>query len=72
MGETAVTTPPPNIEEKESEKMIDDSNITVLVNDIIRKAKHEVDPVGRKSLVEQLIKLNFLAVSSEMLKSREN
>ena len=32
------------------------SNITVLVNDIIMKAKHEVDPVGRKSLVEQLSK----------------
>ena len=32
------------------------SNISVLVNDIIRKAKHEVDPVGRKSLVEQLSK----------------
>ena len=31
-------------------------NITVLVNDIIRKAKHEVDPVGRKSLVEQFSK----------------
>ena len=30
------------------------SNITVLVNGIIRKAKYEVDPVGRKSLVEQL------------------
>ena len=32
------------------------SNITVLINDIIRKAKYEVDPVGRKSLVEQLSK----------------
>ena len=32
------------------------SNISVLVNDIIRKVKHEVDPVGRKSLVEQLSK----------------
>ena len=32
------------------------SNISILVNDIIRKAKHEVDPVGRKSLVEQLSK----------------
>ena len=48
------------------------SNISVLVNDIIRKAKHEVDPVGRKSLVEQLSNLNFLAVSSEMPKSRES
>ena len=100
MVETAVITPPPDIEEKEAEKMTDDrfvknvprkyqarekklmghlkdytgvswnakgdmvidgktlpgSNITVLVKDIIRKAKHEVDPVGRKSLVEQLSK----------------
>ena len=32
------------------------SNISVIVNNIIRKAKHEVDPVGRKSLVEQLSK----------------
>ena len=32
------------------------SNISVLLNDIIRKAKHEVDSVGRKSLVEQLSK----------------
>ena len=32
------------------------SNNSVLVNDIIRKDKHEVDPVGRKSLVEQLSK----------------
>ena len=31
-------------------------NISVLVNDIIRKAKHEVDPVERKSLLEQLSK----------------
>ena len=98
MGETAVITPPSDIEEKKAEKMTDDrivkktpriyqaranklighlkdytgvnwnakgemvideqtlkgSNITVLVNDIIRKAKHEVDPVGRMSLVEQL------------------
>ena len=37
-------------------KPLPGSNITVLVNDIIRKAKHEVDPVGRKSLVEQLSK----------------
>ena len=32
------------------------SNISVLVNDIIRKAKDEVDSVGRKFLVEQLSK----------------
>ena len=34
-------------------KSLSGSNITVFVNDIIRKAKHEVDLVGRKSLVEQ-------------------
>ena len=32
------------------------SNITVLVNGIIGKAEHEVDPVRRKSFVEQLSK----------------
>ena len=32
-------------------KTLPGSNISVLVNDIIRKAKHEVDPVGRKSLI---------------------
>ena len=37
-------------------KTLPGSNITVLVNDITRKAKHEVNPVGRKSLVEQLSK----------------
>ena len=37
-------------------KTLPGSNISVLVNDIIRNAKHEVDPVGRKSLVEQLSK----------------
>ena len=37
-------------------KTLPGSNISVLVNDIIRKAKHEVDPIGRKSLVEQLSK----------------
>ena len=100
MGETAVITPPPNVEEKETEKTTEDrivknvprtyqarakkliehlkaytdvswnakvemvvdgktlpgSNISVLVNDVIKKAKHEADPVGRKSLVEQLSK----------------
>ena len=99
MGETAVITPPPDIEEKEDEKMTEDrivknvlghqtrakklighlkdyagviwnangemvidgkalpgSNITFLVNDIIRKAKYEFVPVGRTSLVEQLSK----------------
>ena len=35
------------------------SNIRVLVNDITRKAKHEVDPIGRKSLIEQLSKIYF-------------
>ena len=38
------------------EKILPGSNISVLVNDIIRKAKHEVDSVERKSLVEQLSK----------------
>ena len=100
MSKTAVITPPPNVEEKEAEKMTEDrivknvprtyqarakklighlkdytgvswnakgemvidgktlpgANISILVNDLIRKAKHEVDPVGRKSLVEQLSK----------------
>ena len=37
-------------------KTLPGSNISILVNDIIRKAKHEVDPVGKKSLVEQLSK----------------
>ena len=37
-------------------KTLPGSNISVLVNDIIRKAKNEVDLVGRKSLVEQLSK----------------
>ena len=37
-------------------KTLPGTNISVLANDIIRKAKHEVDPVRRKSLVEQLSK----------------
>ena len=41
-------------------KTLPGSNISVLVNDIIRKAKHEVDPVGRKSLVEPLSKSELL------------
>ena len=48
------------------------SSISVLVNDIIMKTKHEVDPVGRKSLIEQLSKTELLAVSLEILKSRES
>ena len=40
-------------------KTLPGSSISVLVNDIIRKAKHEVDPVGRRSLVEQLSKTDF-------------
>ena len=36
------------------EKTLPGSNISVLVNDIIRKAKHEVDPLGRKFFIEQL------------------
>ena len=53
-------------------KTLPGSNISVLVNDIIRKAKHEVDPVGRKSVAEQLSILNFFAISLEILKSRES
>ena len=33
-------------------KSVPDTNITVLVNDILRKARHEIDPVGRKALIE--------------------
>ena len=53
-------------------KTLPGSNISVLVNDIIRKAKHGVDPVGRSLSLNNLVKLNFLAVLSEMLKSRES
>ena len=53
-----------------SGKPLPRSNISVLVNDIIGKVKHEVDPVGRKS--NNLVKLNVLAVSLKMLKSRES
>ena len=35
-------------------KSVPDTNITVLVNDILRKARHKIDPVGRKALIEQL------------------
>ena len=44
-------------------KTLPGSNISVLVNDIIRKAKHEVDPVGRKSLVEQLRRETFFQLN---------
>ena len=37
-------------------KTLSGSNISVLVKNIIRKAKHDVDPVGKKSLVEKLSK----------------
>ena len=37
-------------------KSVPDTNITVLVNDILRKARHEMDSVGRKTLIEQLRK----------------
>ena len=37
-------------------KSVPDTNITVLVNDILRKAQHEIDPAGRKALIEQLRK----------------
>ena len=108
MGETAVITPSPGVEEKEAEKITEDriiknvsktyqarankiighlkdytgvswnaesemiidgktlpgSNMAVLVNDIIRKAKRKVDPVGGKSLVEQLSETELPARSS--------
>ena len=38
-------------------KSVPDTNITILVNDILRKAWHEIDPVGRKTLIEQLRKI---------------
>ena len=38
------------------DKSVPDTNITVLVNDILREARHEIDPVGRKALIEQLRK----------------
>ena len=53
-------------------KNLPGSSISVLVNDIIRKAKHEVDPVKESVSSNNLVKLNFFAVSSEMLKSRES
>ena len=34
-------------------KSVPDTNITVLVNDILRKARHEIDLVGRKHLIKQ-------------------
>ena len=115
MDETAVITPPPDIEEKEAEKMTEDrivkhvprtyqagakklighlkdytgvswdakgemvidgktlpgSNITVLVNDIIRKANTKSMQLEKSISSNNLVKLNFLAVSSEMLKSCE-
>ena len=37
-------------------KNVPDTNIAVLVNDILRKARHEIDPVGRKALIDQLRK----------------
>ena len=37
-------------------KSVPDTNITVLVNNILRKARHEIDPVGRNALIEQLRK----------------
>ena len=53
------------------------SNISVLVNDIIRNAKHEVDPVGRKFLVEQLSKtklprgrVGYAEISRELRQSK--
>ena len=37
-------------------KSMPDANITVLVNDILRHAGHEIDPLGREALIEQLRK----------------
>ena len=37
-------------------KSVPDTNIIVLVNDILRKARFEIDPVERKALIEQLRK----------------
>ena len=37
-------------------KRMPDTSITVLVNDILRKARHEIDWVARKALIEQLWK----------------
>ena len=54
------------------EKTLPGSYVSVLVNDITKKAKHEVDPVGRKFLVEQLSKTELphsVVVNSEI--SRE-
>ena len=48
------------------------SNLSVLVKDIIRKAKHEVIQLEESLSSNILVKLNFLAVSSKMLKSRES
>ena len=39
------------------DKSVPGTNITVLVNDVLRKAQHEIDPVGRKALIEQLRKI---------------
>ena len=49
------------------------SNITILVNDIIMKAKNTKSIQLEESLsFNNLVKLNFLAVSSPLLKSRES
>ena len=48
-----------------------DSYITVLVNGITRKAKHDVDPVGQTFLIEQLSKaelLRGLVANAEILR----
>ena len=37
-------------------KSVPDTDITVLVNGILRKTRHEIDPVGRQALTEQLRK----------------
>ena len=37
-------------------KSVPHTNITILINEILRKARHEIDPVGRKALIEKLRK----------------
>ena len=41
-------------------KSVPATNITVLVNDVLRKAGHEIDPVGRNALIEQFSKIEVL------------
>ena len=50
-------------------KTLPGSNVSVLVNDIIRKAKHESIQLQENLSWNNVVKLNF---SSEILKSRES